>query len=112
MSAADEVTFHRGATIIAQSRVAILVGAIGRRMLAAVRTSCGFAATQRRIQAFRGPATAERVGCALLVTATAVAGHVVLASMLPAPARPATALTALVLLAICLAAGATAVRRP
>jgi hypothetical protein len=108
----DEVRFGRAATIIAQSRVAALARGVCQRTLAAILTSRSFAATQRRTHAFRELAAGRRAGCAVLVTATAVAGHVAMASMLPAPARPATALTALVLLAICLAAGATAVRRP
>jgi hypothetical protein len=44
--------------------------------------------------------------------ATAVAGHLLMASMLPTAARPTLMLTALVLLAVCLAAGAHATRRP
>jgi hypothetical protein len=112
MSNGDNATFRRAGAIIAQSRVAGVVDDTCRRLLAAIRTSRSLTTMQRRFRAFRALTAGERVRGVVLATATAVVGHLAMAQVLPTAARPTTALSSLVLLAVCLAASAIAVRPP
>jgi hypothetical protein len=102
----NETTFDRAGQIIAASWAAAFVGRVCRVSLAAVRASRSFAAVQRGVTAYRRTAISERGGCLVIAIATAVAGHVAMASMLPAAGRPTVTLTALLLVAVCLAAAA------
>jgi hypothetical protein len=106
----DDETFRRAKKIIAGSRVAALVEGIFRRSVAGVRTSRSFAAARQFVQDLQATPADERGWCAVLMIAAALAGHVVMAAMLPWPARPTLTLTVLVLLAAGLAAGAATVR--
>jgi hypothetical protein len=112
MSAGADAMFRRAGRIIGQSRIAALVDRVSRICLASVRSSRFVAAVQQYVATWQTIPAAERASCALVVVATAVAGHLLMASMLPTAARPTLMLTALVLLAVCLAAGAHATRRP
>lgn len=107
MNAGEDGTgFARAETIVAQSRLTAVLERSGDRALAAARTSRSVAAVRQRIDAFRSlPASARRecVGTAIVA---AVAGHVVIAWMLPLRSTPVVALTAPLLVAMCLAAAA------
>jgi hypothetical protein len=105
-TANDETMFGRAGQIIAESRVAALVDRVCRRSLATALASRSLAAAQRRVLTVRRVPAGERGVCLLVVIATAVVGHVVMASMLPDVARPTVTLTALLLIAVCLAVAA------
>lgn len=108
----DDETFRSAVRIVTQSRVAALVERLVWRSIAAVRASRSFAVARQRVQEFQAMPADERGWCAVLMMASALAGHVVMAAMLPSPARPTLTLTALALLAAGLAAAAAAVRNP
>jgi hypothetical protein len=100
MSAANnETTFVRAGQIIADSRVAALVDRVCSRSLAIALASRSFAVAQRRVLTVRHMSPSERAGCLVIIIATAVAGHVAVASMLPTAGRPTVWLTALLLVA-------------
>jgi len=109
-SAADELTFGRARRIIARSTIAILVDGVWQRCRASVRTSGATEAVRRGIVRFHAMPAGDVDTYLALAIVTAVAGHLVMASLLPGMARPTVVLTAL-LLAIVLAAAANAVRR-
>ena len=103
-AASNETTFVRAGRIIADSRVAALVDRACSRSPAIARASRSFAAAQREVAKLRRLSAGERTVCLAIVIATAVAGHTVMASMLPAAGRPTVWLTALLLAAAGLAA--------
>lgn len=106
----DDKTFRRASEIIAGSRVAAVVEGSLRRFVAGARTSRSVATVRPFVRELQAMPAGERGWCAVLTIAAALAGHVVMAAMLPWSARPTLTLTVLVLLAAGLAAGAAAVR--
>ena len=111
MSADRDEVFDRARTIVAASRIAQWVCGVCRVLLASVLASWSYAAIHRRLHAFRSLSAKEQIACAMLTTVTAVSGHWMLARALPVQSQPTPALTALVLLAICLSAAGIALRR-
>jgi hypothetical protein len=105
-AAVDDGTFQRARTIIADSRTAAFGDWIWRRWQVITGRSRVLDLVRRRRRAFQHLPIGEQARKGLLTAATAVAAHVVLASNLPARARPAVMLTALLLVAVFLAAGA------
>jgi len=107
----DDSTFDRAGRIIARSRAAALAEKTLCRFVAAVRGSRTLAAARQRVLELQAAPADERRRCGALLLATALAGHVVMANMLPAPARPTVALTALSLLAAAMAGAAAVLRK-
>jgi hypothetical protein len=106
----DEETFRRAGQIVAQSGVAALVEGIVCRSVATIHASRSFAVARRRVREFQAMPADERGWCVILLVAAALAGHIVMAAVWPAPAKPTVTLTALALVAAGLAAILAAVR--
>jgi hypothetical protein len=97
------------ASIVGGSAIAALVVAVVDKATASFRSSGTLAAVTRRIQAFEMLPRAEQVRSLVVVVVAALAGHIVMALMLPPRGRPIAALTAaLFLAAIAAAVAATA----
>jgi hypothetical protein len=97
-AAGGDATFQRAGWIIAQSQTANLVGWIGSRVVASIRTSRSSAVVRQGLQTLRAMPADQRGPCAVWTIAAAVAGHAALAAILPPPARPTLTLTVLALL--------------
>ncbi len=101
-----DATFSLAAEIVARSwavkRIESTVGGVAT----AAGSSRSLAIMRKLIAEVRHMPAGERTVCLLLFSAAAISGHVLLASMLPASARPTVALTALLL-----AAGLAAILR-
>jgi hypothetical protein len=108
---ADPASFQRADALVADSRLIRLAERTWLRSVAIARGSRTFVAMQRRAGGFERLSTSAKGQCVLVVAATAVAGHVLAAWALPSAARPNVGLTALVLIALFIAAVAGAVRR-
>ena len=93
----------RAEWIIRHSQAATLCRSIVNRSTASVHTSRSRAVARRLAAQFQSLPIAERNRCVLLMAAIALAGHVVMASLLPPPARPLAAVSALLLLVAALA---------
>lgn len=111
MAIADDATFGRAERIIARSYIVSWLEGIGRRLCASIRASRVVAAVRRQGLTLQAMPAGERSTCAALVIATAAGGHIGMASLLPAMARPRVMLTALLLVSLFFAAAAIVVRR-
>jgi hypothetical protein len=109
--AEDNAAFRRAGAIVAASRAAALTDRVLVAFEASVRSSRVLAAIRRSMATYGAMPAGERGRCVLTAIAVAVAVHVVMARLLPIAARPTVTLSALVLLAVCLGAAATATRR-
>jgi hypothetical protein len=89
---------RRAAWIAGRSRIATVADFIVDRSVASVRSSRALAFVRLRLGEFQSLPPGERTRCALIALGAALAGHIVLASMLPVPARPTLGLTAVALL--------------
>ena len=105
----DRADRHAG-RVVGDSRIAALLEVAVDGATASVRTSRVAGIARERARAFRALPRAERARCVLLTIAVALAGHLVMASMLPSRARPTPALTAAVLLGATAAAIAASAR--
>jgi hypothetical protein len=101
----QDATFSLAGDIVARSWIARRIDSLLAGAAAAATRSRILAIARKPIGNLQHMPARERAVCLLLLMTAAVSGHVVLASMLPASARPAIALTAL-LLAAGLAGGA------
>lgn len=97
-------TFRRAGLIIEGSRVAALFGVVVARIGAGVSTSRALALVRSRAREFEALPAADWTWCVVLLIAVALAGHAVMAALLPWPARQAAAPAAAALLAASLAA--------
>ncbi len=109
--AADPASFQRADALVAHSRLIRLAERTWLRSMAIARGSRAVVAMRRRAEAFERLSTSAQGQCVFVVAATAVLGHVLAARVLPSAARPDVGLTALVLIALFIAAVAAAVRR-
>jgi hypothetical protein len=108
----DDPTFDRAAAVIGQSWIARWIEACVRMTTTSVEGSRSLEIARARLRAFDALPPSDRWTYAAVVMAVALAGHVVMASMLPLRSRPTVALTAVALLGASLAAfGATARNR-
>ena len=100
MSAIEERddAVRRAGWIAGRSRIATVADFIVDRSVASVRSSRALALGRLRLSEFQSLPRGERTRCALIAVGTALAGHIVLASMLPVPARPTLGLTTVALL--------------
>lgn len=98
----------------ASTLAASWTGSLARRLLeqveAQARDSLTGRAVARAARTLTGTARSRRGGDVLVTAAIAVAGHLVMASRLPATVRPTLALSAAALLAAILAAVAATAR--
>jgi hypothetical protein len=98
----------RARRIVGSSRIAAILDVLVCRSVAGIRSSRATRFGRSRLQEFRSLPPAWRTRCTLIVFATAVAGHVLLAAtLLPASASPTLGLTTVALLGAALAAGAS-----
>ena len=109
--AGGDETVGRAALIVGRSRIAALVDLGVRRSAASISQSRVRAFVQHCATKFQSLPPAGRVRCMLTALVAAIAGHVLLAAMLPASARPTPGLTALGLLGAGVVAAATVRRR-
>jgi hypothetical protein len=100
----------RAARVLSESRAAAVAAAVAGAWRASLRDSRALAVGRSVVRAAGALPRSERRLCALLLIASAVAGHVIMASMLPLQARPTVWLTASALLAAILAASAAIAR--
>ena len=100
MSAIEEGedAVRRASWIAGRSRIAAVAGFIVDRSAASVRSSRAVTLARRRLREFQSLSSGERTRCVLIAIGAALAGHVVLAAMLPAPATPTLGLTTVALL--------------
>ena len=101
---------RRARRVVGRSRIAAVLDATVDGAIASARTSRVLGIARNRARAFHALPRAERGRYVLLTIAVAVAGHLVMASMLPSRARPTPALTAAVLLGATAAAIAASAR--
>ena len=106
----DEFLDSRAAAIIADSRIAAAIRLIVRHGTASARTARLWLPVQRLARALGARPDSERRVLLLWFVAVAVAGHWLMASMLPSTASPTPALTAVALVAASLAAIAASSR--
>ena len=100
---------RRAGWIADRSRIAAIADSVVRRSAVSVRSSRALAIARRNGSgnSSRCPAD-ERTRCALIALTAALAGHVLLATMLPLPASPTVELTAGIFLGAGLVAAAAA----
>ena len=100
MSATEERddAVRRAGWIVGRSRIAMVADFIVDRSVASVRSSRALALARLRLSEFQSLPRGERTRCALIALGAALAGHIVLALMLPVPARPTLGLTTVALL--------------
>ena len=91
-------TMRRAGWIASRSRIAALGDFLVRRSVASLRASRALALARRGLRAFQSLPPAERTRCALIAGAAALAGHVLLARLLPASASPTLSATVVALL--------------
>ena len=97
--AADrDVAVRRGGWIAGHSRIAAIADAVVDGSVASLQTSARRRIRADRLREFQSLPAAERTRCLLIVLFTALAGHLVLAALLPSSSRPTLALTASALL--------------
>jgi hypothetical protein len=89
---------RRAGWIASRSRMATVADFIVDRSVASVRSSRALTLARLRLSEFQALPAGERTRCALIALGAALAGHIVLASMLPVAARPALGLTTVALL--------------
>jgi hypothetical protein len=102
----DDETIRRADWIVGRSRIAAIIDLVIRRSAASVPPSRSLTVVRRGLREFGSLSAAAQMRCALVGGAAALSGHIVLAAMLPTAATPTTALTAVLLLGVCLAAAA------
>ncbi len=100
----------RATVIIGRSRIVQLVGRCIDVATAGLAASRAIGIARARVRAFAGLPEADRRSSAMVAIGIAVAGHAIIASMLPLPTRPTVALTAIALLGASLAAVAATAR--
>ena len=93
---------RRGGWIVGRSLSATIADLVVRRSAASVRSSPALRSVRRIWQEFRALSSGERAHCALIALGAALAGHLVMAAMLPTPASPTLGLTTVALLGACL----------
>ena len=93
----DDAIRHAG-RIAARSVTVTTADLVVGRSFASVRSSRALTLAGRRLREFQSLPSGERTRCALIALGSALAGHIVLASMLPVPARPMLGLTTVALL--------------
>jgi hypothetical protein len=100
MSAIEESddAVRRAGRIAGRSRIATVADVIVDRSVASVRSSRALTLARLRLREFQSLPPGERTRCALIALGAALAAHIVLASMLPFPARPTLGLTTVALL--------------
>jgi hypothetical protein len=108
--AGKDEALERAEQIVARSVVAALAATAVARVAVSFHRSRLITLARESAHGFERLPVAERVRCALSIIAVALAGHVIIAAMLPAPARPTVALSAVALLGAILAARAASVR--
>jgi hypothetical protein len=96
----DDEAMQRAGWIASRSWIATLGDFVVGRSVASARSSRALMLARRCLQEFQSLPAAERARCELIASAAAVAGHVVLAALLPASARPMISVTAVALLAV------------
>jgi hypothetical protein len=106
--AEGEDAVRRAGWIASHSRIAAIAAFVVRRAVASVRSSWTRVFARRYLREFQSLPSGERTLCALIASTAALAGHILLAAILPASASPTLALTTVALLGIGLAAGASA----
>jgi len=106
----DDRAERRAAQVVGRSRIAAWLDAGVSGAIASVRSSRVLGIARDRTRAFQALPRPARTRSALLATAVALAGHIVMASMLPSRARPTLALTAVALLGATAAAIAASAR--
>lgn len=99
---------RRAAWIAGRSRIAAIADVAVRRSVASTRSSRALIFARHCLREFQSLPSGERTRCALITLAAALAGHILLAVMLPTPASPTLALTTVALLGAALAARASA----
>ena len=100
----DDPLDARAAAIIAESRIAAAIEPIIQRCVTSASRARSWLLVERLAREFATLPRAERRAIVLLIVTVALAGHWVMASMLPSPASPTRALTAVALVAASLAA--------
>ena len=100
MSAIEESddAVRRAGRIASRSRIAMVADFIVDRSVATVRSSRALTLARLGLREFQSLPPRERTRCALIALGAALAAHIVLASMLPVPARPTLGLTIVALL--------------
>jgi hypothetical protein len=100
MSAIEESddAVRRAGRIVARSVMVTTADLVVRRSAASLRSSRALTLAGRCQREFQSLPSGERTRCALIALSTALAGHIVLASLLPVPARPMLALTTVALI--------------
>ena len=96
---------RRAGRIASHSRIATIADFVVRRAVASVRTSRTLRLARHGLKEFQSLPAGERTRCALIAWTAALAGHLLLAMMLPRSASPTLGLTTLALLGAGLAAG-------
>src|SRR5205809_3612040 len=100
----DDPFDSRAAAIIAESRIVDAAQQVIRRCAASARHARSWRLVQRVARELGALPPAERRIIVLVIVAVALVGHWVMAWMLPSPASPTRALTAVALVAASLAA--------
>jgi hypothetical protein len=88
----------RAGWIAGRSLTVTIADLIVRRSVASVRSSRALTLAQPLLRELRSLSPGERARCVIIAVGAALAGHIVLASLLPASASPTVGLTALALL--------------
>jgi hypothetical protein len=104
----DNDPVGRAGSIIGRSRIATIADDVVVRSVASVRSSRALSIARRCLGEFQSLPSGERTRCALITLAAALAGHIVLAQMLPAAASPTLGLTTVALLGAALVAARSA----
>ena len=101
---------RRAGWIAGRSGIATIADDVVRRLAASVRSSSALMAWRRGLREFRSLPSAERRRCVLIALTAALAGHVLLAALLPPAASPSVALTTVAFLGAALVVAAGAAR--
>src|SRR5712692_8563033 len=106
----DDLLDSRAAAIIEESRIAAAIQAVIQRCASSACRARSWLVVQRLAREFGALPHAKRRVIVLAIVAVALGGHWVMAWMLPSPASPTRALTAVALVAASLAAIAASAR--
>jgi len=106
----DDRLDSRAAAIIAESRILAAIEPVIRRCAASTHNARSWLLVRRVARELGALPQAERRVITLLIVAVGLGGHWVMAWMLPLPASPTRALTAVALVAASLAAVAASAR--